>query len=177
MEPKAPRFLGEAASPGPTRQVLDWRHLSMRVQHVAQTARSSLRGTREDLQQGELLPKKIERIGWRLWHGRAPGALDLISELLQGLERPKRQIPLTAAYLKKLTGVVRNLETYVFGQFTSIINHTPARRSAEPISMAPTESAVHRLAEQNRSDESHAPERLRPDGPPAAAAGRGCFEV
>jgi hypothetical protein len=33
-----PRSLGEAASPGPTRHVLGWFHLAMRVQHVAQAA-------------------------------------------------------------------------------------------------------------------------------------------
>jgi hypothetical protein len=49
---EGPRFLGETASPGQTRHVLDWFHLSMRVQHVAQTARSWPRGTKEDLQQG-----------------------------------------------------------------------------------------------------------------------------
>jgi hypothetical protein len=35
-----PRFLGESASPGPAKHVLDWFHISMRVQHVTQTARS-----------------------------------------------------------------------------------------------------------------------------------------
>jgi hypothetical protein len=33
-----PRSLGEAASVGPTRHVLNWFHLSMRIQHVAQAA-------------------------------------------------------------------------------------------------------------------------------------------
>jgi hypothetical protein len=63
----------------------------------------------------------------------------------QEIETPKRQIQLTAAYVKKLTGVLQDLETYVSGQFTSIINYAAARRSGEPISTAPTESAVHRL--------------------------------
>ena len=117
----------------------------MRVQHVTQTARSWPRGTKEDLQHGDLLAKKIDRIRWRLWHGRPQGALDLIGEVLQELETPNRQIQLTAAYLKKLTGVLRDLETYVSGQFSSIINYAAARRSAEPISTAPTESVVHRL--------------------------------
>jgi hypothetical protein len=35
---EGPRALGEAASVGPTQHVLDWFHLSMRVQHVAQAA-------------------------------------------------------------------------------------------------------------------------------------------
>jgi len=142
---EGPRFLGETASPGPTRHVLDGFHLSMRVQHVAQTARSWPRGSKEGLQQGDMLVKKIERIRWRLWRGRPQGALDLIDEILQELETPKRQIQLTAAYLKKLTSVLRDLDTYVSGQFTSIINCAAARRSGEPISTAPTESVVHRL--------------------------------
>ena len=86
-------------------------HLSMRVQHAAQTARSWPRGAKEDLQQGDLLSKKIERIRWRKWHGRAQGTLDLIDEILEELKTPKRQIHLTAVYLKKLTGVLRDLES------------------------------------------------------------------
>jgi hypothetical protein len=99
--------------------------------NMTQTARSWPRGTKEDLQQGDLLAKKIERIRWRLWHGRPHGALELIDEILAELETSKRQILLTAAYLKKLTNVLRELETYVSGQFSSIINYAAARPSAE----------------------------------------------
>jgi hypothetical protein len=49
---EGPRSLGEAASPGPTRHVLDWFHLSMRVQHVAQTIRSRPSMTEQDLRRG-----------------------------------------------------------------------------------------------------------------------------
>jgi hypothetical protein len=79
------------------------------VQHVTQTARSWPRGTKEDLQHGDLLAKKIDRIRWRAWHGRPLSALDLIDELLEELEMPNRQIQLTAVYIKKLTGVLREL--------------------------------------------------------------------
>ena len=58
---EGPRFLGETASPGPTRHVLDWFHLSMRVR-VTQTARSWPRATKENMQHGDVLSKKIERI-------------------------------------------------------------------------------------------------------------------
>ena len=37
---EGPRSLGEAACLGPTHHVLDWFHLSMRIQHVAQAASS-----------------------------------------------------------------------------------------------------------------------------------------
>jgi pimeloyl-ACP methyl ester carboxylesterase len=36
---EGPRSLGEAASLGPTHHVLDWFHLSMRIQHAAQAAK------------------------------------------------------------------------------------------------------------------------------------------
>jgi len=37
------------------------------------------------------------------------GKSDLIDELLEELEMPNRQIQLTAVYIKKLTGVLREL--------------------------------------------------------------------
>ena len=43
-----PRSLGEAASVGPTHQVLDCFHLSMRIQHVAQSAKGWPDATPED---------------------------------------------------------------------------------------------------------------------------------
>ena len=76
---------------------------------ISEAARSRPPGTKEELQHGDLLAKKIDRIRWRAWHGRPLGALDLIDELLEELEMPNRQIQLTAVYIKKLTGVLREL--------------------------------------------------------------------
>jgi hypothetical protein len=142
---ESPRFLGESASPGSARHVLDWFQLSMRVQHVTQTARSWPRETNLEQKQADALARKIERIRWRLWHGRPQGALDLIGEVLTEVETSKCRKQLTIAYFKKLTNVLRELETYVSGQFSSIINYAAARRSSEPISTAQIESLVQRL--------------------------------
>ena len=76
---------------------------------ISEAARSRPPGTKEELQHSDLLAKKIDRIRWRAWHGRPLGALDLIDELLEELEMPNRQIQLTAVYIKKLTGVLREL--------------------------------------------------------------------
>jgi hypothetical protein len=61
-----PRSLGEAASLGPTRHVLDWFHLSMRIQHVAQTANGWPDAPAGDRRMGADLADAIERIRWRL---------------------------------------------------------------------------------------------------------------
>jgi hypothetical protein len=46
------RALGEAASPGPTHHVLDWFHLSMRIHHVDQAAKSWPDVSADDRQTG-----------------------------------------------------------------------------------------------------------------------------
>jgi hypothetical protein len=43
---EGPRALGEAASPGPTRHVLDWFHLSMRIQHINQATKAARTSSR-----------------------------------------------------------------------------------------------------------------------------------
>jgi hypothetical protein len=77
----APRGLGEKASPGPTHHVLDWFHLAMRLQQVAQTAKSWPCAGDADRQDGASLADCIEHIRWRLWHGQKQRALDLIKEM------------------------------------------------------------------------------------------------
>lgn len=146
---EGPRSLGEAASPGPTRHVLDWFHLAMRVQHVAQAVRSWPCATDKDRQSGALFAQTIERIRWRLWHGQIQRALHLIGDSIEKLGRD--QLGLAAAYCERLVRVLQALEIYVSGQSDSIINYGAARRSAEPISTATTESAVQRLLHRRMS--------------------------
>ena len=140
---EGPRSLGEAASPGPTCHVLDWFHLSMRVQHVAQTTRSWPSTTDKDRQRGVLFAETIERIRWRLWHGQVQRALNLIGDTLEQLN--KGRLGLTSAFVVRLMSVLSDLETYVSGHADSIINYAAARPSAKPISTATTESTVQRL--------------------------------
>jgi hypothetical protein len=137
-----PRSLGEAACIGPTSHVLDWFHLAMRIQHVAQAAKgwpADAPGKRED---GARLADAVEHIRWRLWHGQVQRALDLIRETLTWLEGMADAAPTAAA---KVVPLLRGLETYVTGQADLIIDYAAARRHDEPISTATTESTVQWL--------------------------------
>src|SRR6202011_1623943 len=96
-----PRSLGEAASVGPTRHVLDWFHLSMRIQHVAHAARSWPDASTGDREAGARLTETIERIRWRLWHGQVQRSLDLMGETKATLEAAAEAVsPATPAALK-----------------------------------------------------------------------------
>ena len=131
-----PRSLGEAASPGPTHHVLDWFHLAMRVQHVAQAATSWPDATKTDRQARAPLTETIERIRWRLWHGQVKRALDLIAQTTGTVDvAVDNRSPIAAAARK----VARLLGEYVSGQSNIIIDYATARRREEPISTAITE--------------------------------------
>ena len=141
-----PRSLGEEASIGPTHHVLDWFHLSMRIQHVAQTVKGWPDATAKDRREGDRLADIVDQhIRWRLWHGQVQRALDLIGDTLEPLDTMAKGKSPAAAQAAKVAGMLRSLETYVSGQSALIIDYATARRSDEPISTATTESTVQWL--------------------------------
>jgi hypothetical protein len=123
-----PRSLGEAGSVGPTHHVLGWFHLSMRIQHIAQTVKGWPDDTAEDRQEGARLADIVDQhIRWRLWHGQVQRALDLIGDTLDPLDAIARGASLAAAPAAKLAGVLRSHETYISGQSDLIIDYATAR--------------------------------------------------
>jgi hypothetical protein len=142
---EGPRSLGEAASVGPTHHVLDWFHLSMRIQHVAQAAKGWPDTTTDDCRAGAHIAETIERIRWRLWHGQVRRGLDLIGETLVGLDATIDTAAPGAAAAGKVARLLCDLESYVSGQSDIIIDYATARRREEPISTAITESTVQWL--------------------------------
>ena len=141
-----PRSLGEAGSVGPTYHVLDWFHLSMRIQHVTQTVKGWPDATAEDRQEGARLADIVdEPFRWRLWHAQVQRSLDLIGDTLERLDAIGRGESRAAAPAAKLAGVLRSLETYGSGQSDLIIDYATATHSHEPISTATTESTVQWL--------------------------------
>jgi hypothetical protein len=143
--PRGRTGLGEAASLGPTHHVLDWFHLSMRIQHVAQAAKSWPDTGVEDCEAGTRLSDTVERTRWRLWHGQIGRGLELIGETMATLEATTGATSPAAAVALKVGRLLGELETYVCGQSDIIIDYATARRRKEPISTAVTESTVQWL--------------------------------
>jgi hypothetical protein len=137
-----PRALGEAACVGPTRHVLDWFHLAMRIQHAAQAAKGWPADTPGERGDGARLADAVKRVRWRLWHGQVRRALDLIGETLAWLEGMAEAAPVAAA---KVGALLRGLGAYVSGQADLIIDYAEGRRRGEPISTATTEGTVQWL--------------------------------
>jgi hypothetical protein len=140
-----PRSLGEAASLGPTFHVLDWFHLAIRIQHVAQAVKGWPDITNRDRQDGTLFADAVEHVRWRLWHGQVQRALDLIGDTVAARDAIAAVGSAARATAGKVAALLRGLETYVAGQAAMIIDYAAARHDAEPISTASTESTVQWL--------------------------------
>ena len=132
-----------AASVGPTRHVLDWFHLSMRVQHVAQAVKGWATAVPAAAERTGPLADTVSRIRWRLWHGQTERALALVGDTLAELDALLEAADNRQA--RKVATLLRALETYVAGQADLIIDYAAARHRGEPISTATTESTVQRL--------------------------------
>ncbi len=152
---EGPRALGEAASPGPTDHVLDWFHLSMRIQHVDQAVKSWADTTADDRQTGAGLVKTIDRIRWRLWHGQGARAFDLIGETLVTVDDVANGEGVAAVAARKVARLLRDLEKYICGQCEIIIDYATARHEDEPISTAITESTVQWLLHRRMNAQQH----------------------
>ena len=101
------------------------------------------RRNESDRHAGARLTETIERIRWRLWHGQVRRALDLIGDTVAALDATAAVGSAARATAGKVAALLAcALETYVAGQAAMIIDYAAARHDAEPISTAPTESAV-----------------------------------
>ncbi|MCW2239422.1 ISKra4 family transposase [Azospirillum canadense] len=140
---EGPRSLGAAASVGPIHNVLDWFHLSMRIQRVAQAVQGWTTTVPAAAERTGPLADAVSRIRWRLWHGQSERALALIGDTLASLDAALEAADDRQA--RKVAALLRALETYVAGRAELIINYAAARRRGEPISTATTESTVQRL--------------------------------
>ena len=117
----------------------------MRIQHVAQAAKSWPDTTVDDREAGARLTETIERIRWRLWHGQVGRGLELIGETMATLDTMAGAASPAAAAALKIGRLLGELETYVCSQSDIIIDYATARRREEPISTAVTESTVQWL--------------------------------
>ncbi|MFP5512239.1 MAG: ISKra4 family transposase [Alphaproteobacteria bacterium] len=140
---EGPRSLGAAASGSPIRNVLDWFHLPMRVQHVAQAVKGWATAEPAAAERITILDDAVAHVRWRLWHGQTERALSLIGDLLADLDANLETV--NSPPVRKTITLLRALETYVVGQGELIIDYAAARHRGEPISTATTESTVQRL--------------------------------
>lgn len=120
--------------PQPATHILDWFHISMKLQPLAQMALTSPEGH-------GLFEQSIERIKWRLWNGQPKRALDLVTTV-------RRQLFSTidsCLWARRADKLLKKLNTYISRNGRSVINYAERHRAGKRIATSPAEASVNSL--------------------------------
>ncbi len=129
--------LAAAGVAGPP--ILDWFHLSMRLQHATQAANGLPADAPDQLQARAAIVAEAERLRWRAWHGKAKNAritLKRIRTLLPAFKgEPAR----------KLRRALRAVKRYLRSQSAWMVNYAERHRAGLRIGTSVTEGTANFL--------------------------------
>jgi hypothetical protein len=140
-----------AATKKPTRKILDWFHISMRLRPIEQMSRGMT--VIADRSQAALLKKlleiKVPNIRHQMWNGRWHVALDRMGDLYRTSARLLNSAPPTDAdRLRRFQEHLVNLRDYLCRNWSGLTNYARDRRQGMRISSAPAESAMSHVINQ-----------------------------
>ena len=128
-------------------QILDWFHVAMRIEQLAQTARG-LRVCYEGLTKDTLL-RELARVKWFLWHGNvfcAEATLSDLTFIIDSARHEDRDAGRPGqVVLKKLARALEEFLTYVDGNAAGIVNYGERYRCGERISTGFVESTINQV--------------------------------
>ncbi|MDA7430850.1 hypothetical protein PGB28_20515 [Primorskyibacter aestuariivivens] len=120
--------------PQPATHILDWFHISMELQPLAQMALTAPQGY-------GLFEQDIDRIKWRLWNGQSRRALDLIALVRKPLSSKTGH----CLWARRADKLLEKLNTYSSRNGRSVINYGERHQAGQRIATSPTEASVNSL--------------------------------
>ena len=120
--------------PQPVMHILDWFHIAMKIQPLAQLAASA---SDEFASFGD----RVERIKWRLWNGQAGRALALIKVVRRELCNQE----VASLWEKRADKHLETLQVYIRRNKDSVVDYAARYRSGARIASSPAEATVNRL--------------------------------
>ncbi len=123
-----------AGLPKPATHILDWFHISMKIQPVTQLAETAPK-------EKGAFARAINRIKWRLWHGQTSRAISLILYLNTEVAALADQ----SLWAFRAMKLLRKLRSYIQKNKPSIINYSARYRSGKRIATSLAESSVNTL--------------------------------
>ena len=115
--------------------ILDWFHIAMRLQHLKQIGDGLAAGDPARAAAKAVIVTEVERLHWRIWHGKAKNAGKSIDRFravmhhFQG-ERDSRK---SIAPSRKLWTALRKLNRYLIGQSAWLVNYAERHRRVEKV--------------------------------------------
>jgi hypothetical protein len=127
--------------------ILDWFHLGMRLQHLAQVAGALSSEGPERAAAKAVIVAEVERLRWRLWNGKAKDAgisIDRIRAVMhhfRGEPDGRRAV----APSRKLWTALRALDRYLTGQSDRLVDYGARHRAGLRVGTALTEGTANFL--------------------------------
>jgi hypothetical protein len=125
--------------PQPTKHILDWFHIAMKLRPIEQTAAWLARRLPPD--EREELLDDIAAVRWRLWNGQTDRAIDLVGRLFDDLKADEQG----SSVVVSLRGGLLNLRIYVEQNRGSITNYGARYREGRRIASTAAEANVNNL--------------------------------
>ncbi|SMD09194.1 ISKra4 family transposase [Primorskyibacter flagellatus] len=139
-EPALPNLVRRAVR-GPVRHILDWWHISMRVQHVANAVKGLLQA--ENFPgMPELFKRPSETLRWCLWHGKIMTAGTRLQCLMIDCSRLSKEDTMVRAAAARVWARCRELYTYLANNWDALTNYDWRHRNGFPISSSRAEGCV-----------------------------------
>jgi hypothetical protein len=139
------RILAEAGvTETPT---LDWFHIGMRLQHLAQIASALSADDPARAAAKVVIVAEVDRLHWRLWHGKAKDAQISIERIravmhhFRGEQDQRKPI----APSRKLWTALHALDDYLSGQSEWLVNYAERHRAGLRVGTAITEGTANFL--------------------------------
>ena len=142
--------LVDAAAGKPTERVLDWFHISMRLQPIEQmSSKIAMAVGDSDAELKELLTQKLPRIRYQLWNGKSEAALERIEAVYRATKRLEGCGSVDDAdRVRRFPRHLIDLRDYLRSNWRGLRNYAAETRQGRKISSAMAESAMSHLVNQ-----------------------------
>jgi len=144
-DPALPALV-RSATGGPVEPILDWFHLSMRVQHVEQVMRGLCAVEPPPLAPLDLAQVDVERLRHLLWNGDHERACEALGRIASwAKDAIMLNDPAMEARARRLVARCTELRSYIENNKGALIDYGQRYRAGKPISTSRAEGTVNQL--------------------------------
>jgi hypothetical protein len=142
--------LVDAAIGKPMERVLDWFHISMRLQPIEQmSSKIAIAEGDSDPELKQLLTEKVPRIRYQLWNGKREAALERIDAVYCATQRLEGSGSIDhTERVRRFRRHLIDLRDYLRSNWNGLRNYALETRQGRKISSAMAESAMSHLVNQ-----------------------------
>lgn len=140
-----------AATQKPTRKVLDWFHISMRLRPIEQMSPgvAKVADGAQAIALKELLETKLPNVRHQMWNGKWHQALDRMGDIYRTSKHLQNYCSLSARdRVSRFREHLVSLRDYLCRNWSALQNYARERRIGLRISSAPAESVMSHLVNQ-----------------------------